>query len=192
MNETQRKWNDRWREKTSMTKWQVDSWLQKVLPLLPRGRALDVACGPGRNALFLAEQQFRVMAIDISDEALGQLRHEAKARELSIDAQQVDLEINPVLPRGPFDLVLVLFYLHRQLLPLLRKAVRPGGVIVLRTFSSAGPFSGGPDNPDIVLRPGELLEVFADWEILLHEEGLEPSRKGGSVAGVVARRPECP
>ncbi len=192
MNETQRKWNDRWREKTSMTKWQVDSWLQKVLPLLPRGRALDVACGTGRNALFLAEQQFRVMAIDISDEALGQLRHEAKSRELSIDVQQVDLEINPVLPRGPFELVLVLFYLHRQLLPLLRKAVRPGGVIVLRTFSSAGPFADGPDNPDIVLRPGELLEVFADWEILLHEEGLEPSRKGGSVAGVVARRPECP
>jgi SAM-dependent methyltransferase len=191
MNETQRKWNDRWREKTSTTKWQVDPWLQKVLPLLPRGRALDVACGAGRNALFLAEQQFRVMAIDISDEALGQLRHEAKSRELSIDAQQVDLEINPVLPRGPFELVLVLFYLHRQLLPLLRKAVRPGGVIVLRTFSSAGPFAGGPDIPDFVLRPGELLEVFADWEILLHEEGFEPSRKGGSVAGIVARRPKC-
>jgi 2-polyprenyl-3-methyl-5-hydroxy-6-metoxy-1,4-benzoquinol methylase len=190
MNETQSKWNERWREKASTSKWQVDVWLQKVRPLLPEGRALDVACGVGRNALFLAEQQFAVTAIDISDEALVQLRHEAHSRDLSIETDRVDLEASPVLPKGPFDLVLVLFYLHRPLLPLLRELVRPGGVIALRTFSSAGPFSGGPDNPDIVLRPGELLELFADWEVLSHEEGLEPSRKGGSVAGIVARRPE--
>lgn len=189
MNETQSKWNERWREKTSTTKWQVDVWLQKVRPLLPEGRALDVACGVGRNALFLAEQQFAVTAVDISDEALAQLCYEAQSRDLSIETHQVDLETNPVLPEGPFDLVLVLFYLDRPLLPLLRELVRPGGVVALRTFSSAGPFTGGPDNPGIVLRPGELIEMFAAWDILSHEEGVEPSRKGGSVAGIVARKP---
>lgn len=189
MNETQRKWNERWREKTSTSKWQVDPWLQKVLPLLPEGRAMDVACGIGRNALFLAEQQFRVTAIDISDEALEQLQQENTARNLAIETRRVDLETDPVLPTGPFDLVLILFYLHRPLLSLLREAVRPGGAIVLRTFSSAGPFAGGPDNPEIVLRPGELLEMFIDWEVLLHEEGLEPSSKGGGLAGIVARKP---
>ncbi|MBW2688610.1 MAG: hypothetical protein JRC99_01615, partial [Deltaproteobacteria bacterium] len=61
---------------------------------------------------------------------------------------------------------------------------------VLRTFSCAGSFVGGPDNPDFVLRPGELLEIFSGWDVLFHEEGLEPSSKGGSVAGIVARRPE--
>jgi hypothetical protein len=72
----------------------------------------------------------------------------------------------------------------------LRESLRPGGIAVIRTFSSAGPFPGGPENKDIVLRPGELLEIFSGWEILLHEEGLEPSeKKGGSLAGIVARRP---
>jgi serine/threonine protein kinase len=79
--------------------------------------------------------------------------------------------------------------LHRPLLPQLLQAVRPGGVAVLRTFSSAGAFAGGPGNPAFVLRPGELLEIFAGWDILLHEEGIEPSRKGGALAGIVARRP---
>lgn len=190
MNETQSKWNDRWREKRSASRWQVDVWLQKIRPVLPEGRALDVACGIGRNALFLAEQQFEVTAVDISDEALAQLRHEARSRGLTIETLRVDLEASPVLPKGPFDLVLILFYLHRPLLPLLRELVRPGGVVALRTFSSAGPFAGGPDNPEIVLKPGELLELFADWDVLCHEEGLEPSRKGGSVASIVARRPE--
>jgi len=61
--------------------------------------------------------------------------------------------------------------------------------MVVRTFSRAGSFPGGLANSDFVLNPGELLELFSGWEILLHEEGLEPSKKGGSLAGIVARRP---
>jgi len=61
--------------------------------------------------------------------------------------------------------------------------------MVVRTFSRAGSFPGGLDNPDFVLNPGELPDLFSGWEILLHEEGLEPSKKGGSLAGIVARRP---
>jgi hypothetical protein len=61
-------------------------------------------------------------------------------------------------------------------------------ISVLRIFSRAGTFPGGPNDPDFVLRPGELLEIFAGWEILLREEGMEPSRKGGYLAGIVARR----
>jgi SAM-dependent methyltransferase len=188
MNDTQGKWNNRWREKAATADLQADPWLQRIYPLLPKGRVLDFASGAGRNALFLAERQFAVTAVDISDEALEQLRREAESRHLSIETRQVDLETSPALPEGPYDLVLDFFYLHRPLLPLLRETVRPGGVVVLRTFSSAGSFSGGPDNPDIVLRPGELLQMFAGWDVLLHEEGLEPSRKGGSLAGIVARK----
>lgn len=188
MNDTRSKWNNRWREKAATADLQVDPWLQRIFPLLPTGRTLDVASGAGRNALFLAERQCEITAVDISDEALDQLRLEAAARHLSIETRQVDLETNPVLPEGPFDLALDFFYLHRPLLSLLRDCVRPGGVIVLRTFSSAGSFSGGPDNQDIVLRPGELLQMFKGWDVLLHEEGLEPSRKGGSLAGIVARK----
>jgi len=181
-------WNSRWREKAD-DPWEPDPWLLKIQPLLPAGRALDIACGRGRNALYLAEQGFSVTAIDVSEEALAQLTAEVARRNLPVETRCVDLEADPQLYADTFDLVLDFFYLHRPLLPSLRKAVRPGGVAVLRTFSSAGHFPGGPENPDIVLRPGELLEIFAGWEILLHEEGIEPSRKGGSLAGIVARRP---
>lgn len=139
--------------------------------------------------MFLAERGLTVTALDSSAEALDQLHSEATRRALAIETRQVDLEITPRLPTACFDVVLLFFYLQRSLLPHLREAVRPGGLAVLRTFSSAGPFPGGPKNPDFVLRPGELLETFAGWDILRHEEGLEPSSKGGSLAGIVARRP---
>jgi tellurite methyltransferase len=182
-------WNARWRAKAADADWQADPWLLRVLPLLHPGRTLDVACGSGRNAIFLAEHGFAVTAIDLAQEALELLGQEAARRSLAIETRRVDLEANPLLPAGPFDLVTGFFYLHRPLLPLLRELVRPGGLMVLRTFSRAGPFPGGPGNPDFVLNPGELLEIFRDWEILLHEEGLEPAKKGGSLAGIVARRP---
>jgi SAM-dependent methyltransferase len=182
-------WNARWRAKAADADWQADPWLQRVMPLLRPGRTLDVACGSGRNAIFLAERGFAVTAIDLAPEALMLLDQEASRRGLAIDTRLVDLEANPLLPAGPFDLVIDFFYLHRPLLPLLRELVQPGGLMVLRTFSCAGPFPGGSGNPDFVLNPGELLELFQSWDILCHEEGLEPSHKGGSLAGIVARRP---
>lgn len=182
-------WNDRWRERADEP-FTVDPWLLACAHLLPEsGCALDLACGRGRHALFLAERGLSVTALDSSAEALAQLHSEATRRALAIETRLVDLEVTPQLPAAGFDVVLLFFYLQRSLLPHLRDAVRPDGLAVLRTFSSAGPFPGGPANPDYVLRPGELLEVFADWEILRHEEGLEPSSKGGSLAGIVARRP---
>lgn len=188
MSDIENRWDSRWREKAD-TPFLPDSWLLKHLHLLPAGRALDIACGRGRNALFLAERGWSVTAIDRSQEALVQLEHEAARRHLAVKTVCVDLEAAPRLPSGDFDLVIDFFYLHRPLLPAILHAVSPGGVAVMRTFSSAGPFAGGPDNPDFVLEPGELLDTFAGWEILLHEGGLEPSRKGGALAGIVARRP---
>ncbi len=188
MNDTHGQWNARWQEKADDL-FHPDPWLLRIAPLLPGGTALDLASGRGRNALYLAEQGFSVTALDLSEEALAQLSREATRRRLTVTTWQVDLEENPRLPEETFDLVLDFFYLHRPLLPQLRGAVRPGGIAVLRTFSSAGSFPGAPGNPAFVLQPGELLEIFAGWEILLHEEGLEPSRKGGALAGIVARRP---
>jgi len=188
MDDSRENWDRRWREKAAEP-FDPDPWLVRVRPLLPAaGRALDLACGRGGNALFLAAQGFSVSALDASAEALAQLGREAARRGLVVQTRCVDLEAGLRLPVQAFDLVLDFFFLHRPLLPQLRRAVRPGGVAVLRTFSLAGPFPGVRRNPDFTLRPGELPEVFDGWEILLHEEGLEPSPRGGSLAGIVARR----
>lgn len=184
----QRRWDQRWLDKTSQADQQTDPWLQRIAPMLVPGKTLDIACGMGRNALFLAERGFSVTAVDFSPVALSWLKAEAVQRALDIETRRIDLESRPHLPAGPFDLLLNFFYLYRPLLPDLLERVSAGGMAVFRTFSSAGPAQFGSVNPEFALRPGELLEIFTGWEVLLHEEGLEPSRKGGSLAGIVARK----
>ncbi|WP_305042735.1 class I SAM-dependent methyltransferase [Geoalkalibacter sp.] len=188
MNEDAVKWNERWQER-AQDPWQPDPWLLRIRPLLPVGPLLDLACGRGRNALYLAEQGFAVTALDLAEEGLRQLRAEARRRNLTLDVRRCDLETLPDLGRACYAVVLDFFYLQRSLLPALREAVRPGGVAVLRTFSRAGDFPGEAPNADFVLEVGELPRLFPGWEVLLHEEGLEPSSKGGSLAGIVARKP---
>ncbi len=188
MNDHQTKWNNRWRERIGED-FVADSWLLEVVDLLPTGHALDLACGRGRNSLELARQGMVVTAVDFSEEALSQLAEVAQAEKLMIDCQRCDLEAQtPALTRD-YDLVLCFFYLHRALLPWLLTAVKPGGMAMLRIFSSAGNFPAGELDSRFVLKPGELLQIFSGWEILKHEEGIEPSRKGGSLASILARKP---
>lgn len=184
------KWDQRWQEKAQAPESQPDDWLLRVLPYLPeRGAALDLACGMGRNALSLAQVGYQVTAVDFSQVAIDVLRVAAARESLPVDAICADIEAPDYwFPQGPYDLALQFYYLYRPLLPLLQNAVRPGGYVVIRTFSQAGEERFGPVNKEISLLPGELLKLFSGWEVLLYEEGLEPSRKGGSLAGVLARK----
>lgn len=184
------KWDQRWQEKAQAPESQPDDWLLRVLPYLPeRGDALDLACGMGRNALGLATVGYQVSAVDFSQVALDMLRATATQKGLAVEAICADLEGGdfPFAP-GSVDLVVQFYYLHRPLLPRLMNTVRPGGYAVIRTFSQAGVERFGPVNKEISLLPGELLKLFSGWEVLLYEDGLEPSRKGGSLAGVLARK----
>jgi hypothetical protein len=95
-----------------------------------------------------------------------------------------DLTTAP-LPRERFDLIVVTRYLQRDLFPALRGALVPGGAIMYETFTEAQRALGrGPSSPDHLLRPGELLAYFADYEVLSYEEPGEPD----AVARVVARK----
>jgi tellurite methyltransferase len=181
-------WNDRWRDKAEHPHC-PDPWLIRILPLLPPGKVLDVACGRGRNTLYLAEQGHTVHALDYSNEGLEQLRTEASNKQLDITTEKIDLEQSPALSITTYDIVIVFFYLQRTLFPALMQSVRPGGVMVVRTFSRAGNFPASPKRKEFVLAQGELLQIFSGWDVLLHEEGIEASSKGGSLAGIVARRP---
>lgn len=188
------KWNQRWQEKSSTPEWTPDDWLQRTLPYLPEsGTALDLACGIGRNTLCLARRGYRVTAVDFSEVALQLLRHETRHPDLHVDVIQADLE-TAGLPSSlhHYDLVLQFYYLYRPLFPSLLEAVRPGGLAIVRTFSRAGEDRFGSVNKEISLAPGELLNLFGGWDVLLYEEGLEPSRKGGSLAGILARKKSCP
>ena len=162
------------------------SWLTAHETLLRGGSALDVACGRGRHALWLAERGYEVEAIDRDAAALAELAQEAERRHLSISTRQYDLEAGSVdLGAERVDLIVVVHYLHRPLLPMLRQALRPGGLLIYETFTTAQAAKGKPTNPAFLLEPGELRELVAPLQIVIEREG---EFEGRCVASVVARK----
>jgi SAM-dependent methyltransferase len=163
-------------------------WLVAHRHLLPRGgRALDVACGRGRNALWLASEGMVVRAIDRDEDAVVALNADARRLALPVEALLVDLEADGVdLGRDVFDLVLVVHYLHRPLFPHLIEAVRPGGLLIYETFTRAQAARGKPSNPAFLLDPGELRRICAPLQVLEFREG---EYDGRAIASIVARRP---
>ncbi|HSP55475.1 MAG TPA: class I SAM-dependent methyltransferase [Dehalococcoidia bacterium] len=159
--------------------------------LLPKGgRALDVAMGTGRNAVYLASLGFEVTGVEISEEACGLTLEAARAAGVPIEAVCADLESwGP--PAEAFDVVINFNYLHRPLCPLLAAALKPGGVLVFETFTTEQrQFGWGPSRDDFLLLPGELRRLFPGLETLVYREGVEEGERGKkAAAGLVARRP---
>jgi SAM-dependent methyltransferase len=162
--------------------------LRRWVPLLRKGRALDVATGLGRNAIFLARQGYRVDAVDIAPLGLAEAARRARRARVRVRWIEADLD-DYVLPVGRYALVLNAFFLKRRLIPALRRAVRPGGVCVIETHLE-GQEAGGPRGKAHRLRRGELLRWFRGWEILELGEGLFIENGRPRLLGrIVARRP---
>ena len=163
------------------------SWLVMHRALLPpSGRALDVACGRGRNALWLAQQGFDTTALDRDPAAVAELKARARRDGLPLTARAVDLEAGAVdLGDARYDIVVGVHYLHRALFPALIAALAPGGVLVYETFTVAQAARGRPTNPAFLLEPGELPRLIAPLEIRAVREG---DFEGRMVSSVVAVR----
>lgn len=135
--------------------------------LPPAGHALDLACGLGGNALFLARRGFRVAAWDISPQAVARLR--ALAQGLALDAQVRDVEAEP-LPAAAFDVVVVSRFLCRGLAESILASLKPGGLLFYQTYSLDKPSPQGPSNPDYLLHENELLRMFHGMRVLVYRE----------------------
>jgi len=123
----------------------------EFMSLLPRGRALDVAAGGGRNSIALARAQIRVVAVDVSRNAVNSLAQIARNQELLIEPVVADLEQSFPFRPGSFDIVLNVSFLVRGLLPILKKALRPGGVLLFDTFLVDQAATGHPRDPRFLL-----------------------------------------
>ncbi|HEY7218041.1 MAG TPA: class I SAM-dependent methyltransferase [Candidatus Binatia bacterium] len=134
------------------------------------GRALDIACGTGRNALFLAEKGFTVSAVDISRVGLALGARRAKERSLSISWQQADLE-SFQLPHAAYDLIMNINFLQRSLIPQIKSALIIGGHVIFETYLIDQQAIGHPKNPNYLLARNELLEHFRDFHVLYYREG---------------------
>jgi SAM-dependent methyltransferase len=145
---------------------------------------LDLACGTGRNGLFLAKQGLPVVFADRNIDALSQI-----APTLPVNSRlwQVDLEIDGVNPLAAqkFSAIIVYRYLHRPILDAIKQAVKSGGIIIYETFTTKQAVIGRPKNPDFLLQPLELPTLFASWHIHQQFEGLD---NGNEISQIVAQK----
>lgn len=165
-----------------------DPLLVEVAEMAPAGEALDLASGPGRNAIYLASLGWRVTAVDRSAVAIGILRR--RAAGLPVTSHASDLESGDFrIAPGAYDLICDFHYLHRDLFPLIREGVRPGGIFVAAIHMVDPSATGGPHSPAFLLNPGELRRQFADWKILFYSEARADTEKPHRrTARMVARR----
>jgi SAM-dependent methyltransferase len=167
-----------------------NGWLAAHAELLtPPGRALDLACGEGRDAVYLAALGFDVEAIDASAVALAKARRLAASRGVHVHWRRIDLEAHYAPAATTYDLIACHNFLHRPLLVALPAALRAGGLLIYSTFLEGQEVYGRPSNPDHLLHRGELLRTCADLEVLDHQEGLTTYRDRPAYrAAIVARQ----
>lgn len=162
------KWDAKYRERGKLLdRMEPARFVRDFYRLAPGKRAIDLACGGGRNAIFLAQKGFEVDAVDISSVAIEALR--AKAAGLAVHPLCADLDrFEP--KAGVYDLALMINFLDRGLLRRMAEAIGSGGVIVVETYMKhSGNEKAG--NPDFLLEPGELRHFFGEgFETLAYEE----------------------
>jgi SAM-dependent methyltransferase len=153
------------------------AWLTRWAHLIPPGgRVLDLACGHGRHAHWLARQGFQVTAVDRDPAALQFTQQHWPCDAMPGRVIQADLESGPWPPQ-PFsaadtwDAIVITHYLWRPLWPALLHSLAPDGVYLHETFAHGNATVGKPSRPEFLLQPGELLRTCADLRIVAFEDG---------------------
>jgi len=167
------KWNNKYLQKDLSSKLKPSGWLvqhEDVLRSASPGKALDIACGGGRNSIYLAEIGFEVQAIDISDVAIDWLTNQVNKRQLAITPVRTNLE-QFVPPENSYDVIINFNYLQRSLFPSIIKALKPGGLLFFQTMNVDHIDKLGFEiDRNFLLEKGELLQVFSNLEVLAHTE----------------------
>jgi len=186
------RWEARYRAGEQPHDGPASSLLRRWLPGRPGGRALDMATGLGRNALYLARAGYRVDAVDIAPTALREAARRGRRAGLH-SIRWIAGDLDRWRPqRTRYDVVVNAFFLKRRLFRILKAAVKPGGLLIFETHLNT-PTPDGAVCARRRLRPGELRRVFGDWEVLYAKDGL--CRESGrmlALGRIVARRPGPP
>jgi len=193
-------WDEKHRAAAEAPPPEPASIVRELLAYLPKGPALDIACGTGRHSLLLAARGQHVTSADFSSVALDALAmralsmriaarhsdqfHHAARHGHGLELIQTDLEAVQ-LPEDSFDLILCVQYLQRSLSRQMARALRPNGFLLMETFTKAQlEFSAGPRNPDYLLETGELREAFPELSTVFYRE----LRAGVGIASLVAKK----
>lgn len=190
MSAAQKKWDARYQQHDGNWPAAADVLTQNQHLLPDSGKALDLACGLGANALLLAEAGLTVTAQDVSSVAIGKLQLTARKLALQINAEVRDVLITPPAA-AQYDVIVVSYYLERALAPAIMHALKPGGLLFYQTWCRQKVTNKGPTNPDYLLADNELLTLFAGLKLRVYrEEALLGDKSQGfrNVAMLVAER----
>jgi tellurite methyltransferase len=187
----QKRWDKRFVRKEFALGKEPNPFLKKHISLLPKGKALDMATGEGRNAVFLAQHGFDVDALDISGKGLKKARKLAREKGVKVNTLLVDLD-HYQIEKDRYDLIANFYFLKRRLIPRIRKGLRKGGKVIFETYllEHRTLATGGPKQAKYFLKPNELLRLFKDFRILFYREGV--FREGGrrkAIASLIAEKP---
>jgi 2-polyprenyl-3-methyl-5-hydroxy-6-metoxy-1,4-benzoquinol methylase len=190
METDQKRWDKRFGQKEFALGKEPNTFLRKHIRLLPKGKALDIAAGEGRNAVFLAQQGFEVDAVDISEKGLKKAQKLARKKGVKINTSLIDLD-QYLIGKEQYDLIADFYFLKRRLIPRIKKGLKKGGKVIFETYllehKALG--TGGPKQAKYFLKPNELIKLFRDFRILFYRERI--FREGGkkkAVASMIAQK----
>lgn len=186
MEKDREKWNKKYKEGEYLLN-EPSEIVKKFSLLAPKGKALDIACGLGRNAKYLAKLGFEVDAVDISDVAINNLKNIKNINPILADLDYYQI------PENKYSLIININYLNRNLFPQIKEALIKGGVLIFETFTlNEDNLLEQPKNKNYLLRKNELLKSFSDMYVIFYEEKTitKPNGEKAFISSLVAKK-EC-
>ncbi|OIJ11048.1 hypothetical protein BKP37_16695 [Anaerobacillus alkalilacustris] len=175
------KWNSKYKDRLSSNTQQVapNERLKNVSDYLTGGKGLDLACGLGANSFFLAQLGYNIQALDISEVATQYVREQAREKQLDIVATAIDLTNLSKLnfKKNLFDLVIITYYLDREIFPYVKSIIKDNGYFFMETFYLSEETKEVGVSNKYKLHPNELLSTFTDWQVLYFEENEKEGRQ---------------
>jgi SAM-dependent methyltransferase len=192
MRADQWKWDEKYRGRKFPNGQRPNSFLKKHIRLLGQGKALDIAAGEGRNAVFLAQYGWDVVAVDISRVGLKKAQQLAKQKKVKIKTILADLN-GYNMEKRKYDLIANFYFLDRRLIPEIKRGLKKGGKIIFETYLAdpAAKKLDAPENHKFLLKPNELLTRFSGFRVLYYREGVfKEGGKKRAIASLLALKNE--
>ncbi len=185
------KWDARYAEGAYAGLTHPGEYLVASVAGIERGPALDLACGAGRNARYLAANGFDVDAIDISSVGLDRARARADEEGVMVNWIEQDLLAEPSLPRSDYQLIILFRFVAPELLSSLPAYLRPGGYLVVEEHLQTEAHVAGPRGNRFRVAPGVLAASLAGMPVVDSFEGLvtDPDGETSAVARITVQKP---
>ncbi|OIJ19255.1 hypothetical protein BKP45_13940 [Anaerobacillus alkalidiazotrophicus] len=176
------KWNDKYKDRIKKfidNKNKPNERLENLSTYFTGGKGLDLACGLGANSLFLAQLGYNIQALDISEVATQYVRDQAREKQLDIVATAIDLTnlSNLNFKKNLFDLVIITYYLDRDIFPYVKSIIKDNGYFFMETFYLSEETKKVGISNKYKLHSNELLSTFTDWQVLYYEENEKEGRQ---------------